>query len=177
MAWWSQILTSTKDISSNLILQFDQVQFPVASQSHPGKYYVIDIQQLACDCTDFPRIWFCKHIAAIYVHFPHLSPKGIDSSIVTEEITPSFQPEHAPSQEDSLQNLTQDIAALSHTLTSKSLFLAILEAAHSAKYTLAAAIALTQGLSALPEKDVIMPNQKSRTEMAEQMGVKCCALK
>ena len=111
------------------------------------------------------------------MRFPHLSPKGIDSSIVTEEITPSFQPEHAPSQEDSLQNLTQDIAALSHTLMSKSKSLAILEAAHLAKYTLVAAITLTQGLSALSEKDVITPNQKSWIEMAEQMGVKCCAPK
>jgi hypothetical protein len=110
------------------------------------------------------------------MHFHHLSPEGIDTSIVTEEITP-FQLEHAPSQEDSLQNLTQDIAALSHTLTSKSSFLAILKATCSAKYTLVAAIALTQGLSALPEKDVIMPNQKSWTETAKQMGIKRCAPK
>jgi hypothetical protein len=113
----------------------------------------------------------------IYVHFPHLSPEGIDSSVVTEEITPSFQPECTPSQEDSLQNLTQDIAALSHTLASLSSSSAILEAARLAKYMLAAAIALTQGSSALPEKDVIVPNQKSWTEMAKQMSVKCHALK
>ena len=173
----SQILTSAKDISPDSILQFDQVQFHVASQSRPGKYYVIDIQQPACDCADFPRIRFCKHIAVIYVHFPYLSPEGIDSSIVTEEITPSFQPERAPSQEDSLQNLTQDIAALSHTLASSSSSSAILEAARSAKYTLAAAIASTQGSSALPEKDVLAPNQKSWTETAERMGVKRCAPK
>jgi hypothetical protein len=24
------------------------------------------------DCQDFPRIQFCKHIAAIHLHFPHL---------------------------------------------------------------------------------------------------------
>jgi hypothetical protein len=113
----------------------------------------------------------------IYAHFPHLSPEGIDSSVVTEEITPSFQPQHTPSQEDSLQNLTQDIAALSHTLVSKSSSLAILEAACSAKYMLAVAITLTQGSSTLPEKNVIVPNQKSWTEMAKRMGVKCHAPK
>ncbi len=73
-------------------------------------------------------------------------------------------------QEDSLQGLTQDIAALSHTLVSKALSLAILKATHLAKYTLTAAIT---GSNALPEKDVIVPNQKSWTETAEQMGVKC----
>jgi hypothetical protein len=168
----SQILTSTKDISPDSILQFDHIQFHVASQSRPGAYYAIDLHQSTCDCADFPRIRFCKHIAAIYAHFPHLSPEGISESLLTEDITPSCQPECTSSQEDSLQNLTQDIAALSHTLASKSSSSAILEAARSAKYTLAAAIASTQGSNALPEKDVIAPNQKSWTETAERMGVK-----
>ena len=174
---WSQICSSAKDISPDSILQFDHIQFHVASQSRPGEYYAIDLHQPACNCADFPRIQFCKHIAAIYAHFPHLSPEGIDASVLTEDITSSFQPECASSQEDSLQNLTQDIAALSHTLASKSSSLAILEATHSAKYTLAAAIALTQGSNALPEKDVVGPNQKSWTEMADRMGVKRCAPK
>jgi hypothetical protein len=125
-----------------------------------------------CNCADFPRIQFCKHIAAIHAHFPHLSPEGIDASVLTEDITSLFQLERTPSQEDSLQNLTQDIAALSHTLASKSSSSAILEAARSAKYMLAAAIASTQGSNALPEKDIIAPNQKSWTETAEWMGVK-----
>jgi hypothetical protein len=55
---------------------------------------------------------------------------------------------------------------------SKSASSAILEAARSAKYTLTAAIASVQGATALPEKDVITPNQKSWTETAEWMGVK-----
>jgi hypothetical protein len=42
---------------------------------------------------------------------------------------------------------------------------------------LAVAIALIQGSSTLPEKDVIVPNQKSWTETAEQMGIKHRALK
>ena len=77
-------------------------------------------------------------------------------------------------QEDSLQGLTQDIAALSHTLASKASSSAILEATHLAKYMLTVAIA---GSNTLPEKDVIVPNQKSWTETAEQMGIKCGAPK
>ncbi len=160
MAQRSQILTSTKDIPWDSILQFNHIQFHITSQSLPGAYYTIDLHQLMCDCTDFPRVRFCKHIAAIYAHFPHLSPEGISESLLTEDITPSCQPECASSQEDSLQTLTQDIAALSHTLASSSLSLAILKATHLAKYTLMAAITSIQGLNALPEKDVITPNQK-----------------
>jgi hypothetical protein len=168
----SEILSSAKDILPDSILQFDHIQFHVASRSRPGEYYAIDLQQSTCECADFPRVRFCKHIAAIYAHFPHLSPEGIPASLLTEDVTPSFQPECAPSAKDSLEHLTQDIAALSQTLASKSSSSAILEAARSAKYTLTAAIASTEGSSALPEKDFIAPNQKSWTETAERMGVK-----
>jgi len=168
----SKILSSAKDISPDSILQFDHIQFHIASQSHPGKYYMIDLHQLTCDCADFLRIWFCKHIAAIYTHFPHLPPKGINASVLTKDITSSFQPECTPSQEDNLQSLTQDIAALSQTLASKSSSSAILKAARLAKYTLTAAISSIEGLNALPEKNFIAPNQKSWMETAERMGVK-----
>jgi len=168
----SQILSSAKDISPDSILQFDHIQFHVASQSHPGKYYAIDLQRSTRDCADFPRVWFCKHIAAIYAHFPHLSPEGINTPVLTEDITLLSQQECASTQEDNLQSLTQDIAALSQTLASKSSSSAILKAARLAKYTLTAAISSIEGSNALPEKDFIAPNQKSWMETAEWMGVK-----
>jgi hypothetical protein len=172
-----QILSSTKNISPDSILQFDHIQFHVASQSCPGEYYAIDLQRSTCDCADFPRVQFCKHIAAIYAHFPHLSPEGINTPVLTEDITPLSQPECASTQEDNLQSLTQDIAALSQTLMSKSLSLAILKATCLAKYMLTVAISSIKGSKALPEKDFIVSNQKSWTEMAERMGVKCGAPK
>src|SRR6266851_6140272 len=172
VAWRSQILSSIKDITPDSILQFDHIQFYVASQSHPSEYYVIDLQQSMCDCADFLRVQFCKHIAAIYVHFPHLSPEGINTSVLTEDITPLSQTECASTQENNLQSLTQDIAALSQTLTSKSLSSAILEATCLAKYTLTVAISSIEGSNTLPEKDFIAPNQKSWTETAKRMGVK-----
>jgi hypothetical protein len=50
---------------------------------------------------------------------------------------------------------------------------AVIEAVHSAKYSLTAAIASMEGASvSLPHKDVIAPNQHSWPEMAERMGVK-----
>jgi hypothetical protein len=48
---------------------------------------------------------------------------------------------------------------------------AVIEAARSAKYSLLAAIAATQGNAPLPNLDVIARNHKSWTETAKQMGV------
>ena len=47
---------------------------------------------------------------------------------------------------------------------------AVIEAARSAKYSLTAAIAATQGNAPLPNPDVIARNHKSWTETAKQMG-------
>jgi hypothetical protein len=57
----------------------------------------------------------------------------------------------------------------------------MVEAFRAAKYSLTSAIASFNGKAALPEKDVIAPNQKSWSEMAERMGAKkvpkrCCLL-
>ena len=65
-----QILTSARTISPDSINQITNTKFSVASQSLPGHHYAIDLDQLTCNCNDFPRIRFCKHIAAITVHFP-----------------------------------------------------------------------------------------------------------
>jgi hypothetical protein len=73
--------------------------------------------------------------------------------------------------------LTQDITDLLHRLVSEQTNQsapspAILEAVRSAKFSLTAAIASAQGTSAIPDKEVITPNQKTWTEMAVRMGVK-----
>jgi hypothetical protein len=49
---------------------------------------------------------------------------------------------------------------------------AMVDATYSANYSLLAVNASIQGTHALPEKDVIMPNQKTWLEMAVRMGVK-----
>ena len=85
-----------------------------------------------------------------------------------------------PTQSDqssgALQILTQEINALSDKVLALSDPLApsqaILDAFQLAKYRLEMAIASMQGTSALPDKDNIMPNQRSWLEMAECMGTK-----
>ena len=172
------ILATARGISCDSIQPSDDTQFHIASKSRPGAYYAIDLRQSTCDCRDFPRLRFCKHIAAIYVHFPHLSPEGSTPTLDTKDVQASDNPQRVVRQKDTLCALMHDIRVLSQQLTSDDLIdqsappPAVLEAIRSAKYTLTAAIASAQGTSTLPHKDHIAPNQKSWAEMAERMGVK-----
>jgi hypothetical protein len=111
------------------------------------------------------------------VHFPHLSVEDNNSAVSQEAVEAPDEPQHIFRQEDSLQTLTQDITDLSHRLVSEQTdpsapSPAVLEAVRSAKFSLTAAITSAQETSAIPDKEVIAPNQKSWTETAVHMGVK-----
>jgi hypothetical protein len=70
--------------------------------------------------------------------------------------------------------LSQTLAAMQATQSAESTVAqstAVIEAAHSAKYSLTAAIAATQGNNPLPNLGIIAQNHKSWTETAKQMGV------
>jgi hypothetical protein len=182
-----ELLECAAEIPSESIQKIDDTQFHVASKSRPGLYHAVDLHRSTCECEDFPRIRFCRHIAAVLCHFPELSPQEINSGS-----SPGSSPEgteslscpqrvHTRRPEVTLQALTQDISMLSHTLaaTQAAQFAestaaqstAVIEAARSAKYSLSAAIAATQGNAPLPNPDVIARNHKSWTETAKQMGV------
>ena len=44
-------------------------QFSVQSQSDPSISYHVDIETYVCDCPSWPLIFYCKHLAAIQLHF------------------------------------------------------------------------------------------------------------
>jgi hypothetical protein len=121
----------------------------------------------------------------IYVHFPHLAPDDIGSTMIPSEVIQNTVQPHTRKPEESLQSLTQDITVLSQVLISAQAWdqssgspsesSTAMEAFCSAKHSLTVAIALTEGTSALPEKEWIVPNQKSWPEMAKHMGVKWAA--
>ena len=144
--WW-EILASATAISDDSILQFDPTQFHVASQSRPRAFYVIDLHHTTCDCKDFPRIRFCKHIAAIQIHLPHLFPEPTCPTM-TPEVTQAPQLQRTSRADESLATLTQDITILSQQLISEqpdqsSLPPAVLNAVRLAKYSLKMAIGST----------------------------------
>jgi hypothetical protein len=174
--WQQKIIASTRDISEDSILQFDLTQFHVASQSHPGTFYLVNLNLSTCDCQDFPRIRFCKHIAVIHLHFPHLCFEDSDPIIPSEnppdpdqhegdsDPDPVSCPKYTPRAEKTLQLLMQEINSLSQNLTSKNIsqssYNAVLKAIQSAKYSLTAAIAplAMEGTSTLLDKENITPN-------------------
>jgi hypothetical protein len=172
-----EILESVEAISQDSIQPFDNTQFHVASVSRLGEFYTIDLTWQMCDCKDFHRIDFCKHIAAIYLHFPSLCP---DVGSHTDMNVPNLQKDlnisQGTSRPEVLDTLTQEILMLSQTLAAQGPTRlvpssAIVEAYCSAKHSLTAAIAYSQNEHSLPEKDFIAPNQKMWKETADQMGV------
>jgi len=170
-----EISTRAENITRDSIQDFDSVQFHIASHSHSGKYHVVDLCRPTCDCEDFPRILFYKHIAGIYLHFPHLNPEEKRSALIyAPESTQQPPPQRFLGGGESLQTLSQDVFSLSQALTSRQgdPNPAVIEAFRSAKYSLTTAIASLDGRSTLPEMDIIASNQRSWPEIAERMGAK-----
>jgi hypothetical protein len=191
------IIASTSTIPLDSVLPFNWTQFHITSQSCPGAYYSINLNLTTCDCQDFPRIWFGKHIAAIQLHFPYLCFQKSDpimlleSSLVPDqgkdsnsdsdsrsEARSESAPESALTPEENLQirTLMEEINKLSQSLASRKItwshHLVVIKAIQSAKYSLALADASVEGTSTLPLKEPIVPNQNSWSEMAACMGVK-----
>src|SRR6266850_863269 len=103
-------IMSTRNISQDSILQFNHTQFHVASQSHPGTLYSIDLNLTTCNCQDFPRIQFYKHIAAIHLHFPHLCFEQSDPIMPLEY---SLVPDQQKGNSNSNSNSTSESGSTS----------------------------------------------------------------
>jgi hypothetical protein len=153
---------------------------------------------MMCGCQDFPRIWFCKHIAAIHFHFPHLCFEQSDPIMPLEYSLVLGEQEGDPNSDfnsnpDSkskcgsasapeatlpveILTLTHEIISLSQILTTKKIdqshYLAVIETLRSAKYSLTVADTSAQGTSALPDTEFIPPNQNSWSKTAVCMGIK-----
>jgi len=157
-----RVEASARNISPDSIHYVDGTTFYVTSQLLPGHYYLIDMTQSACDCKDFPRIWYCKHITAIDVHFPQLRPKGNSSSKIPERMHVPDMPEHEHtlrSKEESVEIVLKDISALCQQLSAVSNRSTLdLQALKVIKRSLKMAIALANGSQALPKKDVFNAN-------------------
>jgi hypothetical protein len=170
-----EILERAEAIALDSIQPFDDIHFHVASISCPGEFYTIDLARQICDCKDFHRIDFCKHIAAIYLHFPHLCPE-VGSQTNAPHPQEDLNLSQGPSRpHDEIDTLKHEITSLSQTLAVQgptgSAPPAVIEAFRSAKHSLTAAIACSQDSRALPEKDSIAPNQKTWTDVTHSFAV------
>jgi len=176
-----QILASTRNIPLDSIHQVNDTEFFIASESYPGHRYMINISDSTCDCDcdDFPRIWFCKHIAAANVYFPEYFPELFpepesSSSEILEHTRAHDRPQSAPESDadEECAILLKDINTLYQQLTGVSDDATPdLNALKSVKHSLNAAITLANGSRALPKKDDFNANQKTWAETAKHMGV------
>ena len=172
-----QILASARNIPLDSIHQVNDSELFVASESYPGHRYLVDLSDSTydCDCNDFPRIRFCKHIAAVNIYFPELflEPERTSAPKIPERAPIQDQPQITPESDvDKRVVLLKDLNALCQQLMTVSDGAAPdVEALKSVKFSLNAAICSANGAWALPEKDDFNPNQKTWAETAKCMGV------
>jgi hypothetical protein len=177
-----QILKRAPKTPIAKIQKIDDLHFKVQS-SNTNRIYQINLDTKTCDCSDFPRIRLCKHIAAV-VHFfggADLGPQppGNPSAGASESVVPN-----SPAQQDgnvddgaaaSVISAANDIIYLSQELISKAPHDARLaKSLNSIRSRLRALMlsATATGDDSLPEKENIGPNQRSWPETAARMGVK-----
>src|ERR1700761_4071075 len=137
------VLKSAKTISIDMIKCVNDSQFRVASQSYLSRYYLVDIQSLICDCPDFPRVRFCKHLCAVKIWYPFIPP--VDD------------------QDQDLSRSAQIFSQMSATAT-------ILSGKGQGQNLSKAEPAGPSG--ALPNREHLSPNQNLWVATAKRMGVK-----
>jgi hypothetical protein len=179
-----QIQTRAPETPLSKIEKIDDLHFEVQSSSS-NKHYQINLDTTTCNCSDFPRIRLCKHIAAV-VHFfggAELGPQPPVNASASKSVAPN-----SPVQQDgsvgstdddataAIVSAANDIISLSQELISKAAHdLGIAKSLNSIRSRLGAlvhsATAPGDG-SPFPEKENIAPNQLSWPETAARMGVK-----
>jgi len=166
-------------VTRDSIQKFDDFQFHVSSQTKSGHFYAVNLAPptCCCNCLDFPRIWFCKHIGAIYHHFPHLRPRGSVPAATPVPSQSDTRPDKPEAAAKDYHSMIQDVGLLSNRLISEGAnqqepTQAAVDAVRSVKASLTAAIASAKGSTPLPPKEKIAPNQHFWTETAETMGMK-----
>lgn len=137
------VLKSAKTISIDMIKCVNDSQFRVASQSYLSRYYLVDIQRLICDCPDFPRVQFCKHICAVKIWYPFIPP---------------------------VDNQDQDLSRSAQIFSQMSATAPILSGKGQGQYPSKAEPAGPSG--ALPNRERLSPNQNLWAATAKRMGVK-----
>ena len=124
-----QILTRAPETPIEKIKKIDDLCFEVQSSSNSLNIYQIDLTTIICNCSNFPNISLCKHIAAV-VHFfggADLGPRppcnGSDSASESAEHNLLSQPvghRGADNAAASIILAANKIISLSHRLITEA---------------------------------------------------------
>ncbi|KAJ7580866.1 hypothetical protein C8J56DRAFT_1057841 [Mycena floridula] len=149
--------------------------FAVCSQSRPDVSYLVDINAYDCNCPEFAKIKYCKHMRAVQIKFPESRITYPISAVETHIMSPSKELEsldivipELPIQRDSsaikqqLRNLLLTLDANPSLTLPDSLF-ELSSQVQSVQQDLRDA--------GLPPRKLVAPNQHTVTETAETMGI------
>ena len=185
-----QILTCAPKTPIEKIQKIDNLHFEVQS-SNSNKYYQIDLSTITCDCSYYPNISLCKHIAVV-VHFfggaelgPQPPDNGTsDSSNGTSPIEPveyesPAQPVGSSTCNTIILAANDSIKLLQHLITKAPSDPKIAKSLNLIQSQISALLLATAVDDArLPEKENISPNQhfwpETAARMGEKCGMKCC---
>lgn len=162
--------------------------FRVHSQTDRTRWYTVDLETYTCDssCESFPVIMFCKHIAAVQLHFEEAITQLHLSSIFTKPTTRPLQryiDSHTPSAASPPQPTVLNVddiklAALSNKLQQLAIRTHLQPPSHlsdtlrTLDSLLNIVLSQVSDSGVLPKQKKIAPNQHSWTETKEVMVAK-----
>jgi hypothetical protein len=171
------------------IQKIDNLHFKVQS-SNTNQSYHVDLNSIACNCKDFPRICLCKHIAAVAHFFDgvDLRPRPPDNASASKSAMLN-----SSVQQDSSASSTNDGATASLISAANNMIRVTQRLISNMPHDPHIAKSITKSLNSmlsqidalmhlataagdgppLPEKEKISPNQLSWPETAVRMGIQC----
>jgi hypothetical protein len=142
--------------------------------SDMSKNNLIDYGKDSCDCPDWPRVWLCKHIAAI-AHF------RVSETNQPNAPNPVPQVHECSHGDKSLPSSTSVVPILENMISVSRDFLSdgppsspgTVRSLRLVELHLTAVIQHSQSAqSPLPDRESLLPNQRTWTQTAERMGEK-----
>ena len=181
-----EILARSPEIPAESIrVQEDSDCYYMQSVMDPLCTYLVKLCNKFCDCPDWPRVWLCKHVTAVNHFFEsvELTFECVDLAIDSSQVPETLIPSVAPIETEDSANLHSDASAA--TIVEKVISVSrefLSDGAPSSPGTVQSLQVVEAHLAAvvwtsrsseslLPDKEEIPPNQHSRTETAQQMGV------
>lgn len=178
-----QIGQSAIEIQPDHITEVDdEGQYTVQSQTTKGRSYSVNIEQYTCDCDSYPLVSYCKHLAAVQIHYTEgfdIQQIGLQFvSVANKYSSPSAglskAPTHAPDPNTTpddllLASVTEKLQRLT-VRTRLSPPHHISESFRQLNDLLDRVLAECEQPQVLPKQKKVPPNQRSWPETAKVMG-------
>lgn len=186
----NEILSRTPEMNAESIHSLGDDRFEVQSTTDSSRRYLVDLSNHSCACPDWPRARLCKHVSAVAHYFgredQQIDPDW-DSDDEADEVSKTAPALLGPIRED-LPDADSNASAatasiLENVITVSREFLndgvpsstGTVQSLRVVEAHLTAVVRNSRTPeSALPDKEVIPPNQRASmwTETATRMGAK-----